>query len=213
YEACLEEALGMALAHRVRVLLYNGRGVGRSLGRELTCADEVVDCEAVLRYAAQHSEHVAVVAFSLGAAVCTVALGRLRRAGVFAAAEPGLLVSRRSFTNLAAAAARLCVAAPLVPAMQGLLRGLLFVTGADPLDAAQVLRTTRVARKVVITGIEDDDVIGDGARLAQGVAPGSRTANRIEYISRPGCDHDDFAVETADVEASIRRWRASCAPY
>ncbi len=98
--ACFyEEMLPLAAVHAswgCNVVLFNGRGIGRSEGTAHVVGDAVADMQAVLRHVCARCDNVGVWGWSLGAGLATEALARapeLRQ-------KMKLLVSVRSFASL-----------------------------------------------------------------------------------------------------------------
>jgi pimeloyl-ACP methyl ester carboxylesterase len=210
YETCLPLAATLADACKIDVLLYNGRGVGRSTGRELGTADAVRDCRAVLQHAMERYHRVGVYGFSLGGGISAVALKGLRREEPIAMERVSLYVNVNSFPSL-----HHCVGGIVAGVLGGLqaagesifgslARGTFWLTGFDALDAQSAIAGTRLAEQVVVMCAEQDEVMRGGGRLADALAHVASPANRV-CIFRSRGTHNDVEMEgLLDV---LNRWR------
>ena len=97
------EAEWHAKSFGCNVLVYDGRGQGRSDGKEKSLGDAVTDCRAAIEYARARSGQVGVWGFSLGGGIAAEALASLKAEGKSVA----LFVNNQSFGSLARAAGSL----------------------------------------------------------------------------------------------------------
>ncbi|HET6343380.1 MAG TPA: alpha/beta hydrolase, partial [Myxococcota bacterium] len=210
YETCLPLAATLADACKIEVMLYNGRGVGRSAGQETGTADAVRDCRAVLRHAAERYHNVGVYGFSLGGGISAVALKTLRLEEPVAMECVGLYLNVNSFPSL-----HHCVGGIFAGVLGGLrvagesifgslARGTFWLTGFDPLDAQAAIASTRLAEQVVVMCAERDEVMRGGGRLADALAHVANPANDI-CIWRSQGTHND--VEIDGLLDILTRWR------
>lgn len=206
YEDMLPKARMWSNALDIRVLVYNGRGVGQSLGHELTTEDEVVDFEAAMLRAAELSRELAVFSRSLGGGTSATGLERLQNNAAFKRrAHVGLYINENSFTTLKAAAL------PLAGRLAAWgLQLLVWIGGFNMLNAEKALRRTRLADKVLVTYVPDDQIIRRGARLHEALAAKPTTANNVviaeNVVFNPNNAHNAYS-QSYVLDDMLSQWR------
>ena len=101
YETLTDAALQFTVHHHVRVLLYNDRGVGRSLGCQHSTGQAISDCRAAIRAGLALSDGtIDVFGISLGDAKSAAALSQAQTAGELGADNVRTYVNCHSFTSL-----------------------------------------------------------------------------------------------------------------
>ncbi len=167
YQSLLPAALEMAQSCGARVLLYNDRGIGRSLGAQHSTGQAVLDCRAALNFAQQRSgQHLLdIFGISLGGGITARALEQAEAAGELCWQDVGCYVNCHSFTSLSA-----CVGGLMGAWVGRLARSAFWLTGFDNLDALHALTTCRLARNVVVFTADQDEFMRGGARLGEALA-------------------------------------------
>jgi hypothetical protein len=173
--------------YSVNVLLYNDRGIGKSLGRQTSTQQAVLDCRAALGFAKQHSHNLGVFGISLGGGVTAVALAQAQDAGEVVAEDVGLYINCHSFPSLSK-----CIGSLISPWAGTLARVLFAVCGINNLNSAQVLQKRRLARDVVVLTASDDEIMRHSGRLAHALA--QHTVDDLELRESPGFGHNAVAA-------------------
>jgi predicted alpha/beta-fold hydrolase len=188
YEQMIELCRPLTQApYSVNVLLYNDRGIGKSLGRQTSTQQAVLDCRAALCFAKQHSQNLGVFGISLGGGVTAAALAQAQDAGEVVAQDVGVYINCHSFPSLSK-----CIGSLVNPWVGAFARGLFALLGINNLDTAQVLQSRRLARDVVVLTASDDTIMRDSGRLAHALA--HHTVDDLELRESPGFGHNAVAA-------------------
>ena len=176
YEAFHNKALSLCDARSVQVLLYNDRGTGRSLGRQCTVQQAVLDCRAALQYARTLSggAPIGVFGFSFGGAVTAEALRQEQEAGTMTAADVSHYVICNTFSLMSRFFAQGATEAKVIRRFER--------RGIDNLDTEQTLHTPRAVRTTVLTAT-NDMAICESARLSTALRASPNRS--IEFIDEP----------------------------
>jgi hypothetical protein len=206
YEDLMDEASLIAKEKNVNVVLYNARGVGLSLGEELTTDEAVEDCKAAIKYALNNfcdndPNRLQVFGHSLGGGITVAALDELINEKIFE--KIGAYYNHRSFSSMP----------DLVEGIRGISakigRGVFNWLGLNPLDSAKVLSTKKVARKVYVITAKNDQVMKANGRLAnylqQGFPHHNDTKKNIKQdLQNKKEDIDGEVVLTLDNKPNIK---------
>lgn len=206
YQAFVHDAASLADSRNVRVLLYNDRGIGRSLGTQHSTGQAVRDCRAALNFAYSRSgdQGIEVFGMSLGGGVTARALAQAQAAGEFTWRDVRRYVNCHSFSSLSK-----CIGG-LMGAWVGVLaRGVFALTGMDNLDTLHALRTRRLARQVVVLTAQDDEVMTKAARLGEALAD-APTPGIVTILTSPG-SHNSIDNYFDPDHAQMRAWAEGAA--
>ncbi len=163
YEDLRREALVIAEKNQANIVLYNARGVGLSLGDEFTTDEAVEDCKAALKYALTNlcdndPDRLQAFGHSLGGGITAQALKELIHEKVFE--RIGVYFNHRSFASLPDCLEGLSGISAKISRVGFALLGL------NPLNAADALLTTNLAKKVYVVTAENDQIMKNNGRLA-----------------------------------------------
>lgn len=213
YEMIAPQALFLAASFGLSVLLYNSRGIGRSLGRVTCPQDAVDDCRAAIQWALSLGAPVGLYGISLGAAWAVRAAQQMAAAGELPAAGLGLVALVRTF-----ASPRQVVAAHLGAAAGRLAERCLAAANFDRLDLAAALARPLPAGQVMITAARRDALVPPAAQLANTLnlppnthaqLPSGQTAL---VVADHGATHLDRQLQAPLHDALLRQFAATPGP-
>ena len=213
YELIAPQALSLAASFGLGVLLYNSRGLGRSLGQVTCPQDAVDDCRAAIRWAQRLGGPVGLYGISLGAAWALRAAQQMAAAGELSAAGLGLIALVRTF-----ASPRQVVAAHLGPAAGRLAERCLAAAGFDNLDLAAALARPLPARQVMLTAASRDALVPPAAQLATALELSPNTHAELPsgqtalVVADHGASHFDRQLQAPLHDAALRQFAATAPP-
>lgn len=166
FEGHVLEARRIADKYGVNVVMYNGPGVGYSMGKEKDAGDAVDAFKGVFNQVnalvGGHPNNIAVIGHSLGGGITTVGLGELVKEKVLKDDKVGMLVNYHSFSSLSGVvggfAGRL-----LAPISRVAIK----ILGIGNLNAAKTLKQHKVANKVVVVTAHGDSIMRRRGRLGK----------------------------------------------
>jgi hypothetical protein len=208
YEAIVQQAKGFADDFDAVVVLHNSRGVGRSLGTQITIDQAVEDCKAVIRsLRSQGHTHLAAYGISIGSAVAFRAIEEMSATGELKAGDIGLAASVRGLSSIPSV-----VGAHLGFLFAAASRWLLRRANLPDMDVTRVLRAPLLATELMITTAAKDGLVKGKGQLVQalklpraGIAtlPSGQEAT---IVPGHGEGHVDRQVRTAEHDAALQRW-------
>lgn len=156
YECLFGKARKIANANNVNVVLYNCRGTGLSLGKEYSTDDGIEDCRAAMEYAVTNfcngdSKKLGVMGYSWGGGITTA--GALKKYYDQTSQQIGLYINLRSFSSLNHYFQS--------TVLKIISKGLFKMLGINPLNTAETLTSTKLAKKTVVMRVEYDALMTD----------------------------------------------------
>lgn len=199
----LAYALQMAETFDLNVVLYNPRGVCRSLGSTKCTHDAVKDFKAAIKWTLENGpedrSQIGVFGHSLGGGISSNAIDELIDEKVLEEDELGRYFNSNSFNKLP-------------PMLSGLLslivQGLLKIMGQDVLNTERVLENRKVARKVIVLTGTEDNIMTYG-RLSEHVKKkGFKMTNDYAFFELPYGHNDtrDKWVNEKSFIDEMRQW-------
>lgn len=217
YESEIETAKDYADTYGIDVLLYNGRGVGRSLGTPHNTGDAVKDLKAALSMAEKlgyDAKKIAIKGHSLGGGIAAEALRQRTEEGK---TPIGLYINHHSFTSLGDFFKGFLTEKREAPAnettFKRYLRNVgdrlrqgaadaagyvsrkgLKIFGLDPLDAMEALSKEELADNTVIITTKGDKIIRGCAQMGRKIseaAENNELLKNISHIVQSDYEHND----------------------
>ena len=201
YETLTDLALQLTTRHQVRVLLYNDRGIGRSLGHQYSTGQAVRDCRAAMQAGLALSDGtIDVFGISLGGGKTAVALRQAQAARELTADNVRTYVNCHSFTSLAQ-----CIGQLMGVAVGFVSRALFVVSGIDNLDALSALKGRPLAKRTVVFTATHDAIMRGAARLSVGLQGQELPGDVVfrEIAGGHNCFDDYFDPDSAHLQAWI----------
>lgn len=204
YERSLDVSHALAARHDIQVLVYNYRGVGNSLGKMVYTQDLVADFRCMLDEALRRAPRVAVAGRSMGGGAVSEGLAQLQAEDPERAARVGLCVLENTFSSFSAAAAHVTKTSPV---LMGAAYGVLNFQDFTP---AAALKRCAPSMQVVVTHIDDDQVIGEAAGLHRVVQP-STQLTLARNLPRAGVLKHTVFTHADATHRALDAWRKSSA--
>lgn len=164
-ETLVEDAKKIADKYGINVVIYNGPGVGYSMGKEMGSKDAVDAFKQVFKqintYAGNHPSRLAVLGHSLGGGISIVGLGELAKEHVLEDDEKvGLVINYHSFSSLSG------VAGGVAGSVAGeITKGALKFMGVGNLDAAQTLKKYKVTDDLLVATAHGDSILKEDGQM------------------------------------------------
>lgn len=195
YETIVDEAQKLADTFGMQVLLYNSRGIGKSLGTPGHTGQMILDSEAAILLAQRISSRIGVYGLSFGAATSLFALQQLGARGALLNDCVALYASIRSFSCLADVAQ-----AHLPAGSAAWINRALQAAELHPLRSAEAMRAPLPAQHILVATAAADRLVPAGAQLgpllqlarnAQGSLPSGQRATHAFGV---GQGHNDRSL-------------------
>ena len=210
YEEMLVAACQFAEQYRAKVVLFNYRGIGKSLGQLRSIEDAVVDTTTCLAHACSLGANVGVLGLSMGGGTGAAAVKRLHEAGVLQEGELSLFLAVHTFSSWF----------DVARGRSGLLWartffGLARLLGMKDLATYEYLQNHRLAQHTLIAEASMEQVLPSSARLGHQRLP----ADHAQVFWNAGARHADLSFLTSDaslssqhqepsLRAHLHRWRS-----
>jgi hypothetical protein len=209
YEEMLVPACLFAEKYRADVLLFNYRGVGKSLGRLQSIEDAVVDTATFLAHACAHSASVGILGLSMGGGTAAAAVARLHRAGTLPEGAPSLFVAVHTFSSWFDVAR-----GRFGPMWAHTFFGLARVLGMHDLETSAYLQNHPLAQRTLVAEASTDGVLPAAARLGNQPLP----PEHAQVFWDAGARHGDLGFLAFDgarlsppgapsIRAQLHLWR------
>jgi hypothetical protein len=189
-EGYLDLASNYAKALKVNVVLYNPRGVGKSLSQECSTQDAILDFKAAAQFAIHHvgEKNTFIYGQSLGGGISAAGLEYMKKEGSLADGV-GLYVNHNSFSSLhgflgGQSNSRLAYVISRIG---------LFLIGLNPLNNYNAIVNTKLADRVIVnTAGQDELMVGMGrASTFLKEHRESELVNRVSFIDIEANGHND----------------------
>ena len=209
YEMAYPQARQFAEQLGLRVLLYNSRGVGRSLGTQPSIRCAIDDYIAAIRYAQRElgARHIGVYGISIGCALGILGTQEMAAQNELLGGQLGLFAGIRGFSSVARV-----VGAYLGFVGRLIAHALLRAAGLPTLDLEAALRQPLAAQRTVLTAAQDDWLVRGDGQLPQGLRlrPGRDavlpSGQRVVCVVPHGNGHNDRRLSEPLHDAELQTW-------